>query len=105
MDTTTPANIRVYRVESGDTLFGIAKKHQTTIEELRRLNGDRLETLYLGQEIYLPDPSVHRVQEGETFYEIITRHGLDAETFKKYNQLDSYQLHIGQVLRIPPPTP
>ncbi|PKD21076.1 N-acetylmuramidase [Salegentibacter salinarum] len=38
-----------YRVKKGDTLYGIAKKHNTTVEELQRFNNLRDTNISVGQ--------------------------------------------------------
>ncbi|HOW34992.1 MAG TPA: trypsin-like peptidase domain-containing protein [Candidatus Omnitrophota bacterium] len=45
---------KVYIVQSGDTLFGIAKRSRTLVAELMRLNGLSDSKIYTGQKIRLP---------------------------------------------------
>lgn len=44
-----------YRVQSGDSLEKIARKHHITIEALKRENGLTKDTIFAGQELRLPD--------------------------------------------------
>jgi len=56
MYTYYPKNmIATYAIEAGDTLFSIARKHKTTIDELRQFNDlKKGETLALGRELQVP---------------------------------------------------
>lgn len=45
---TTPADAQVYKVQPGDTYYGIAKKYNTTVEQLLKMNNMDLKA---GQEI------------------------------------------------------
>ncbi|KYQ83521.1 peptidase M23 [Acinetobacter sp. NRRL B-65365] len=50
----------VYIVKSGDTLWGISKKHRITVKELARINslsGRMIHNLKIGQKIHLKDES------------------------------------------------
>jgi murein endopeptidase len=43
------------KVESGQTLYGIAKRHGCTVEALQRANSIRGSTIYAGQTLVVPD--------------------------------------------------
>jgi LysM repeat protein len=43
-----------YRVQAGDTLFGIAAEFDTTVSELQKLNGITGSNLRIGQELKIP---------------------------------------------------
>lgn len=45
---TTPADAQIYKVQPGDTYYGIAKKYNTTVEQLLKMNNMDLKA---GQEI------------------------------------------------------
>jgi LysM repeat protein len=54
----TSAESGVYIVQSGDTLYKIAKQHQLTIKQLEDLNPDMAARLKIGQKLYvLPQAS------------------------------------------------
>lgn len=46
-----PAKIGMHRVEKGDTLYSISKKHNLTVDELMRLNGLSDNAISIGQEL------------------------------------------------------
>lgn len=43
-----------YTVKSSDTLYGIAKKHHTTVSKIKSLNGLKSDTIHGGQKLKLP---------------------------------------------------
>ena len=43
-----------YTVRSGDSLWTIARRHQTTVDDLRQVNGLRGSTIYAGQVLEVP---------------------------------------------------
>lgn len=46
-----------YRVEKGDTLYGIAKRHNISVEDLQRYNDLKDANLSVGQILYIISPS------------------------------------------------
>jgi LysM repeat protein len=46
--------VATYRVNRGDTLWSIARRHGTTVDELKRLNGIRTSRIVTGQVIAVP---------------------------------------------------
>ncbi|MCU0825105.1 MAG: LysM peptidoglycan-binding domain-containing M23 family metallopeptidase [Leptospira sp.] len=71
--TATNQIPNTYRVESKDTWFGIAKKFQTTAEELAKMNGrEPKENLFVGERLRIPlgknsIPSVSQPKENPDF--------------------------------------
>ena len=70
----TNTEYKLYTVNSGDSLWKIANKHQTTVRVLKSLNGLETEELYKGQTLKIPffDEDllarlVHSEAEGESF--------------------------------------
>jgi len=43
-----------YTVRSGDSLWTIARRHQTTVDDLRQANGLRGSKIYAGQVLEVP---------------------------------------------------
>ncbi len=44
-----PPKKQVYKVRSGDTLFGLARKYRTTVNSLKTMNNLRSDMIYIGQ--------------------------------------------------------
>jgi len=53
-ETRSDASLKTYRVQKGDTLFGISKRHGLTPEQLRAANGLVGNTIYPGQILLIP---------------------------------------------------
>lgn len=91
-----------YTVQRGDTLYSIAKRHDTTVEILMQLNGLSEATLSVGQVLQLPARTLqHTVQRGDTLFSIARRYGSTVQAIQQENNLEGTTLSPGQVLRIP----
>ena len=51
---TTSNNQLTYTVKSGDTLYGIARTYNTTVDAIKKLNNLTSNTLSIGQTLILP---------------------------------------------------
>jgi len=107
---------QVYQIKSGETIESIAKKLNTTSDELRRLNGigDNA-TIREGSYIIIPnnnndinfnytDPNYKKyiVQKGDNMYKIARENNIDYNTLLKLNGLknDEY-IYPNQEIIIP----
>ena len=98
-----------YTVKSGDSVWSIAKKYDTTVDELKRINNLTSNTLSIGQILKLPstnqidnqDYIIYTVKSGDNLYAIGREYGLTMDELMKYNNLNSTLLSIGQQLKIP----
>ena len=96
-----------YVVKSGDTLYSIAKKYNTTVDEIKKLNNLTSNTLTINQQLKIPsneqtkDEIIYTVQKGDNLYSISKRYGLTQQELMDYNNLTSNLLSIGQQLKIP----
>ena len=99
-----------YKVVSGDSLWSIAKKYNTTVDELKRLNNLTSNNLQIGQLLKIPDeieslpPSItgtYVVKKGDSLYSIAKMFNTTVDELKKANNLSSNLLQIGQQLIIP----
>ncbi|MGD6875624.1 LysM peptidoglycan-binding domain-containing protein [Bacillus infantis] len=52
-DQETPADISVYTVQAGDTLWELSQRFQTSIETIKRLNGLNSNFLLIGQKLII----------------------------------------------------
>ena len=101
-----------YVVKSGDTLYSIARKFNTTVDALKALNNLTTNTLQIGQTLSIPgeieqetetelDYVNYIVKSGDSLYAIARNYGVTVDEIKNFNNLKSNTLSIGQVLRIP----
>lgn len=102
----------VYIVKSGDTLYSLAKKFNTTVDELKKLNGLTNNSLSLNQKLKVPSnvtsplppsssASTYKVLKGDTLYSIAKKFNTTVDEIKKLNNLGSSSLSINQLLKIP----
>lgn len=100
-----------YTVERGDTLWNIAKKFNTNVNEIKRLNNLKSNVLYVGQTLKVPeyykaeDTNIsYVVKRGDNLYSIARQYGVNVNDLKKINNLTSDILSIGQIINIPSST-
>ena len=95
----------LYTVKKGDTLYKIAQANNTTVEELKRLNGLTTNTLSVGQLLKIPSSllpeTTYTVQRGDSLYSIAAKYNTTVEELKRINGLTTNILSIGQVLKLP----
>ena len=98
-----------YIIQKGDSLYQIAKKYDTTVDELKKINNLTSNTLSIGQKIILPTKSEQEpteydnyiVQKGDSLYQIGLKYNITTNELKKINNLSSNLLNIGQKLKVP----
>ena len=93
-----------YVVKSGDSLYSIARKYNTTVDELKRLNNLSSNLLSIGQVLKIPSGSstnTYVVKSGDNLYSIARKYQITVDELKKLNNLNSNLLSIGQVLKVP----
>ena len=97
-------NSNTYIVKSGDSLYSIAKKFNTTVSELKNINNLSSNLLVIGKELIIPNNDslveTYVVQKGDTLYSIARTFNVTVDELKKLNNLTNNTLSIGQVLSI-----
>ena len=98
----------IYTVKSGDSLYAIATKFNTTIADLMKLNNLTSTALSIGQQIKLPgkkDEEIitneYIVKLGDTLYKIANAYNLSVADLINANNLANNNLSVGQKLIIP----
>ena len=101
-----------YIVKSGDTLYSLAKKYNTSVDELKSINGLSSNSLSLGQKLLVPssieitgevkpsDYITYTVKSGDNLYSIANKYNTTVDSIKKKNNLFTNNLSIGQILII-----
>lgn len=113
VSTQKPAssNQSTYIVKSGDTLYGIALSHNTTVSELKRINGLKSDMIYVGQTLKANGSSnvyvstgnqakYHTVVGGDTLYGLSIKYGTTINKIKSMNNLKGDIIYPGQRLKV-----
>ena len=107
----TPNTGNTYTVKSGDSLWSIAQKYNTTVNELKSLNNLTSNDLTIGQVLKVPtgttsnEANTYTVKSGDSLWNIANKYGTSVNAIKSLNGLTGDALSIGQVLLIPANTP
>ncbi|THB65538.1 MAG: M23 family metallopeptidase [Spirochaetaceae bacterium] len=94
----------VHIVQSGDTLFGIAKTYLVSVDEIRELNSlSANDTIYVGQRLQLPVAKAEYVVErGDTLFGLARRFDTTVARLRAMNGLsNSDLLRVGQIISVP----
>lgn len=97
----------IYTVKKGDSLWLIANKYGTTVDELKNVNNLKSNTLSIGQTLIIPKKKENTnkisyvVKKGDSLWLIANKYDTTVEKIKSTNNLKSNTLSIGQVLVIP----
>lgn len=92
-----------YTVKSGDNLYGIANKYNTSVLEIMNLNNLKSNLLQIGQILKIPTKSTtitYIVKSGDSLYSIANKNNTTVADIMKKNNLSSTILQIGQILII-----
>jgi len=105
---TQEETINTYTVQSGDSLYSIARRFNTTVDTLKSLNNLTSNILSIGKVLLLPteieEPvtnNTYTVQSGDSLYSIARQFDTTVNELKSLNNLTENILSIGQILKIP----
>lgn len=96
-----------YTVKKGDSLYSIANKNNTTVDEIKQLNNLTSNLLSIGDILELPDLYetknyfLYTVLKNDNLYAIARKYNTTVNEIKKLNNLTSNNLSINQILKIP----
>jgi len=120
IEMTCPPGSFAYTIKSGDTLFALAKRYNTTVAAIMAINpGIDPNNLQIGQVICIPrampptppcpNGFLYTIRAGDTLFTLSQRFNVSVEAIIRANPgIDPNNLQIGQVICIPqamPPTP
>lgn len=91
-------------VARNDTLYSIARKYGTTVNEIMEYNSLPSTTLTVGQILYIPNTNSYinyYVQPNDTLYSIARENNTTVDAIKSLNNLTSNVLRINQLLLLP----
>lgn len=93
---------KTHTVVKGDTLFSVAKKYNTTVDNLKLWNNLQNSTIYVGQVLQVERSTqiTHVVVKGDTLWSISQKYKTTVAKIKKDNNLKSDLLVIGQKLKV-----
>lgn len=97
-------SMSTYTVRPGDTLIGIAARHNVRVSQLADANGLRWNSwVYVGQRLVIPaspagSDNVHVVRRGDTLSAISRRYGTTGRALMQANRLTATRIYPGQRL-------
>ena len=95
----------VYTISKGDSLYSIAQKYNTTVNELIKYNNLSSTNLKIGEQLLIPTTeskiNTYTVKSGDSLYSIAKKYGVTVDELKKANGLTSNNLNLNQKLVIP----
>lgn len=106
-------NNNIYTVKAGDTLSGIAKKHNRTVTELAEHNNIKNPNIiHVGQKIEIPatkqkapakvKASTYTVKKGDTLSQIAQDYGATVQELQSLNGIKNANLiRVGQKIKLP----
>ncbi|MCC5944004.1 MAG: LysM peptidoglycan-binding domain-containing protein [Bernardetiaceae bacterium] len=119
-----------HTIQSGDTLWGIARQYNISVARLKELNGlTASSVLSIGQQLRIADstptpqptsqptpqysPEYYTVEIGDSLFSISRRFNTSVNHIMTWNNMDNHVLSLGQRLRVaaprqnatPPPPP
>jgi LysM repeat protein len=96
-----------YTVVSGDTLYAIAKKFNTTVDQIKLLNNLTSDVLQLNQVLKIPSSTAvssytnYTVVSGDSLSVIAGKFKTTVTEIQRLNNLTSTNIYAGQILKVP----
>jgi len=103
-------DVKTHLVKKGETLYGIAKKYDTTVEEILALNELGIdEGVQINQKLKVPTGKaqaglstdkdgkiIYEVKPGDTLYKIANQYQVTVEDLVKWNQKTGFDVQVGE---------
>ena len=103
INNQTNNNIQ-YVIKPGDTLYNIAKRYNTNVDEIKRINNLNNNMLKIGETILIPGTSNYQtyvIRTNDTLEGIALKYNTTIEDIMKANNLLTDDVTIGQIILIP----
>ncbi|WP_077307294.1 C40 family peptidase [Terribacillus halophilus] len=123
--TSSSSSASTYTVKSGDTLSGIAHKHNISLNNLKKWNNINGYLIYPGDKLKVSaggsssssnssssnsssssntstssSSSSYKVKSGDSLWKIANNNGVSVSNLKSWNNLSSDIIYVGQTLKI-----
>ena len=105
-DYNPPTNeeTTLYTAQKGDSLYSIAQKYNTKVDDIKRINNLSNNNLSIGQMLKIPknnsSNTTYIVKKGDSLYSIAKKYNTTVDNIKKTNNLSSNLLSVGQKIII-----
>lgn len=93
-----------YVIKPGDTLYNIAKRYNTNVDEIKRINNLNTNMLKIGETILIPGTSNYQtyvIRTNDTLEGIALKYNTTVENIMKANNLLTDDVTVGQIILIP----
>lgn len=98
-------NDNIYVVKAGDSLYSIANKYNTSVDNIKVANNKTNNNLTIGEKLIIPKSNItegiyHTVKAGDTLWQLANTYHTSVDEIKRLNNLTSNNLTIGTTLKI-----
>lgn len=102
---SSTASAATYTVQTGDSLWAISQKYNTTVSNLKTINNLSSNIIYPSQVLQTSSSdttasSTYTVRAGDSLWAISKTHGMSVTNLKTWNNLTSDMIYVGQVLKL-----
>jgi 3D (Asp-Asp-Asp) domain-containing protein/LysM repeat protein len=97
---TVSANVQAETVQKGDTLWELSQVHNTSVEEIQKLNNLTTDVIHPGDELKMIPEKQYKVIEGDTIWSIALENQVSVAQIKEWNNLKTDVIHPGLNLLI-----
>ncbi|MFL6518453.1 MAG: LysM peptidoglycan-binding domain-containing protein [Bacillus sp. (in: firmicutes)] len=102
LSVTVSANVQAatVKVQKGDTLWDLASKNNTSLENIQKLNDLTTDLIHPGDVLTIAPEKRYSVKQGDSLWKIARAHQVTVSQIKEWNQLTSDLIHPGLNLLI-----
>ena len=103
-------------VKPGDSLWSIARTYNTTVTQLKKINGLTSDIIFPNQRLEVgtntskvtkdkvQKPTTYTVKKGDTLSRIAVKHNISLNELMTWNRLNTTLIFPGDVLLVAPPS-